>query len=517
MSATRPEHFDVIVVGGGISGIGAAYHLTRRRPGTSYVVLENQASFGGTWRTHTYPGIRSDSDLYTFGYEFKPWTGPPIASAEEILAYMGEVIEENDLARYIRYGHEVVKAVWSSEARHWSLTVHRTGPGDRSGGESTGGAEPTDGTAETVTFTGNFLYMCQGYYNHKQPYTPEWPGMDRFGGRIVHPQLWPDDLDYTDAKVVVIGSGATAATIIPAMAPDVEHITMLQRSPTYFFCGRNADDLADQLRELEVDETWIHEIIRRKRLHDQKMLARMSRDHPELVKEELFNGIKEILGEDYDLSPHFTPSYRPWRQRLAVVPDGDLFHAIKSGKASAVTAEIDTFTETGIRTTDGQDLEADIIITATGFNMNVLGDIEFDIDGEPLDWPNRIGYHGTMFTGIPNLAWVFGYFRASWTLRADMIAKFVCRLLDHIEAKGATTVTPELRPEDADMEWLPWVDPEDFNPGYVTRSLHLLPKQGDRDPWRHTQDYWSECKVFPEIDLDDGLTYDSAFGPKEAG
>jgi cation diffusion facilitator CzcD-associated flavoprotein CzcO len=408
---------------------------------------------------------------------------------------MGEVIEENDLARHIRYGHEVTRAVWSSEEQRWTLTINRT--------------EKPGGPAETVTLTGNFLYMCQGYYNHKQPYTPQWPGMDRFQGQIVHPQLWPQDLDYNDAKVVVIGSGATAATIIPAMAPDVEHVTMLQRSPTYFICGRNADELADQLRELEVDETWIHEIIRKKRLHDQAMLTEMSREHPELVKEELFNGIREILGEDYELSPHFTPSYRPWRQRLAFVPDGDLFHAIKSGKASAVTAEIETFTESGIRTTDGLELEADIILTATGFNMNVLGDIEFDIDGEPLDWPNRVGFFGTMFTGIPNLAWVFGYFRASWTLRSDMIAKFVCRLLDYMDDQEAAVVTPELRPGDVDMELLPWVDPEDFNPGYINRSLHLLPKQGDRDPWRHTQDYWNESKTFPVIDLEDGLVYES--------
>ncbi|MCP3937505.1 MAG: NAD(P)/FAD-dependent oxidoreductase [Actinomycetia bacterium] len=487
---TSAEHFDVLIVGGGISGVGGAYHLTKNRPGTSLVVLENQESFGGTWLTHTYPGVRSDSDLYTFGYEFKPWTGPPIATAQEILTYMGEVIEENDLAQHIRYSHEVKKAEWSGEDGRWTLT-----------------ADKTD-TGEEVTFTCNFLYMCQGYYNHKEPYTPEWPGMDRFEGQIVHPQLWPDDLDYKGKKVVCIGSGATAATIIPAMAPDVEHITMVQRSPTYFVCGRNADELADQLRELEVDETWIHEIIRRKRLKDQDTVTQMARDHPDMVKEELFKGLREILGEDFDLSPHFTPKYRPWRQRLAFVPDGDLFHAVKDGKASAVTGEIETFTETGLRMEDGEEVEADIILTATGFNMNVLGDIEFDIDGAPLDWPNRVGFHGTMFSDIPNLAWVFGYFRASWTLRADMIAKLVCRLLDHMDEKGAEVVTPKLRSEDEGMERLPWVDPEDFNPGYISRAMHILPKQGDRDPWRHTQDYWNERKVFPVFDLDDGLVYE---------
>ncbi|MCB0990848.1 MAG: NAD(P)/FAD-dependent oxidoreductase [Acidimicrobiales bacterium] len=490
MSATTGvEHFDVLIVGGGISGVGGAYHLTQERPDTSFVVLENQDGFGGTWRTHKYPGIRSDSDLYTFGYEFKPWTGPPIATAEEILTYMGEVIEENDLAKYIRYSHEVTNAQWSSQDKRWTISAHRTD------------------TDEDVTFTCGFLWMCQGYYNHKQPYTPEWPGMDAYQGQIIHPQLWPRDLDYTGKKVICIGSGATAATIIPAMAPDVDHITMVQRSPTYFAVGRNVDDLADQLRQLDIDETWIHEIVRRKRLFDGKMIAEMAREHPDMVKEELFNGIREIMGEDFDFEPHFSPQYRVWRQRLAFVPDGDLFHAIKSGKASAVTGEIETFTETGLKMTDGTTVDADIIITATGFNMNVLGDVEFDIDGAPLDWPSRIGYHGTMFTGIPNMAWVFGYFRASWTLRADMIGHFVCRLLDHMDAKGASVVVPQLREEDEGMPRLPWVDPEDFNPGYINRSMHLLPKQGDRDPWRHTQDYWSERKVFPEIDLDDGLQY----------
>ncbi|MGB5760200.1 MAG: NAD(P)/FAD-dependent oxidoreductase [Acidimicrobiales bacterium] len=485
-AAAGAEHFDVLVVGAGISGVGGAYHLQEQCPDKSFVVLETQGGFGGTWRTHTYPGIRSDSDLYTFGYRFKPWTTAPIATADEILKYMGEVIDENDLARHIRYHHTINRASWSSEEKRWTLEVTRAD------------------TGEQLRFTGNFLWMCQGYYNHTEPYTPEWPGMDRFSGPIVHPQTWPDDLEYGGKNVVVIGSGATAATLIPAMAPTAGHVTMLQRSPTYFATGRNAVELADTLRELEIDETWIHEIVRRKILHDQAQITKMSFEQPELVKQELWNGLREYLGEDYEVEPHFTPRYRPWRQRIAFVPDGDLFQAIAKGDASVVTDEIETFTETGLALKSGETLDADIIVTATGFNLNVLGDIEFTIDGEPLNFSETVTYRGTMFTGIPNMAWVFGYFRASWTLRADMIADFVCRLLRHMDDKGAEVVVPRIGDADADMPLLPWVDPENFNPGYIMRSLHLLPKQGDRQPWIHTQDYWSDKDELPALDLEDG-------------
>jgi len=486
------QHFDVLIVGAGISGIGAAHHLTVERPGTSFVVLETQAGYGGTWRTHTYPGIRSDSDLYTFGYRHKPWTGAPIATAEEILTYLGEVIDEDGLARHIRYHHVIDRAAWSSDDRRWTIDATRTD------------------TSEPVTFTAGFLWMCQGYYRHAEGYTPGWDGMDDFAGPIVHPQEWPGDLDYAGKRVVVIGSGATAATLIPAMAPDCEHITMLQRSPTYFVTGRNANELADQLRDLDIPEGWTHEIVRRQILKTQAMVTQMSAEHPELVKEELFKGIRAILGEDYDLSPHFTPTYRPWQQRIAFVPNGDLFEAVRSGKASVVTDQIVRFTETGIQLASGDVLEADIIVTATGFEMNVLGDIDFTIDGAPLDFASTVGYRGTMFTGVPNMAWVFGYFRASWTLRADLIAGFVCRLLQHMEELGASVVTPRLRPEDEGMDLLPWVDPEDFNPGYLMRALHLMPKQGPYEPWRFTQDYWTEKDTFPVADLDDGTLVYSA-------
>lgn len=480
------QHVDILIVGAGISGVGGAYHLTQQCPDKTFLVLENQESFGGTWRTHTYPGIRSDSDLYTFGYRFKPWTGAPIATADEILTYMGEVIDENDLDQYIRYSHAIESATWSSDDQLWTLVALRTD------------------TNERVRYTSNFLWMCQGYYRHSKGYTPEWPGMDRFKGQIVHPQTWPDDFDYTGKHVVVIGSGATAATIIPAMADDCSHITMLQRSPTYFVPGRNVNEVADMLRELEIPEEWVHEIVRRKILFDQAAVVKLAAEEPEMVREELMKGIREHLGEDYDVEPHFSPAYRPWRQRIAFVPDGDLFKSVTSGKASVVTDEIDTFTETGILLKSGDTIEADIILTATGFNLSVLGDIDFTIDGEPLDFSNTVTYRGAMFTGIPNMAWVFGYFRASWTLRADLMADFVCRLVKHMDDLGASTVVPRLRDDEMSMELADWVDSDDFNPGYLARGMHLMPKQGDRAPWQHSQDYWTERHLLPAADLDDG-------------
>ena len=486
-AAEKTEHFDVVIVGAGISGVGAAYHLGRQCPGKSFVVLEGLESFGGTWLMHRYPGIRSDSDLYTFGYRFKPWTGPPIATAEQILTYMGEVIDENDLGPHIRYSHTITSASWSNESKLWMLEGTRSD------------------TDESIRFSANFLWMCQGYYRHAQGYTPEWEGMEEFNGRIVHPQTWPEDLDYQGKNVVVIGSGATAATLIPAIAGDVGHVTMLQRSPTYFIPARNENELADQLRELEIDETWIHEITRRQILHDQAEMTRRSFEEPEVVKQELLEGVREYLGPDFDIETHFTPRYRPWRQRIAFVPDGDLFHGITSGKASVVTDEIDRFSEKGILLKSGELLEADIIITATGFNLSVLGDIDFAVDEKPVDFSETVTYRGMMFTGVPNMLWIFGYFRASWTLRVDLLGDFVCRLLNHMESKGLKKVTPVLRPEDEDMPLLPWMDPENFNPGYLMRSMHLLPKRGDKPEWQHTQDYWAEKVQIPDIDLEDGV------------
>ncbi|MGY2909504.1 flavin-containing monooxygenase [Bradyrhizobium sp. URHC0002] len=484
-SPRTTEHFDVLIAGAGISGVGAAYHLTTQCPGTSFVALEAQRTFGGTWTTHRYPGIRSDSDLHTFGYRFKPWTSAPIASAAEILKYMGDVIEENDLSRHIRYQHTITSAKWSSAENLWTIEATRTD------------------TGEQLRFTTNFFWMCQGYYRHTEGYTPEWKGMAKFKGPIIHPQKWPEDIDYKNKRVVVIGSGATAATLIPALANDCAHVTMLQRSPTYFRTGRNAIEIAEELRKLQVDETWIHEITRRKILFDQDAFTRKTFEEPEAAKKDLLSAVEAYLGKDYDIATHFTPKYRPWRQRIAFIPDGDLFQGIKSGKASVVTDEIDRFTEKGILLKSGKELEADIIVTATGFNLSANGDIEFAVDGKKLDFADTVTYRGMMFTGVPNLVWVFGYFRASWTLRVDLVADFVCRMLNHMKATGAKKVTTQLRPEDHNMPLLPWIDPENFNPGYMMRGMHLLPKRGEKPEWQHNQDYWAEKDEFPAIDLKD--------------
>ena len=482
-STQATNHFDVLIVGAGISGVGSAYHLQDQCPDKTFVVLEALESFGGTWLMHTYPGIRSDSDLYTFGYRFKPWVGPPIATAEEILTYMDEVIEENNLDQHIRYNHKIVSADWSSEDNLWTIKAKR---GD---------------TGEELTFTANFLWMCQGYYKHAEGYTPDWQGMEDYEGEIIHPQTWPEDADYKDKQVLVIGSGATTATIVPEIAKTAEHVTVLQRSPTYFTPGENRHELADTLRQLEVDDAIIHDIARRKALFDQAELTRLSKEEPELVKEELLAGVKAFLGEDYDMT-HFTPHYRPWQQRLAFVPDGDLFQGIAAGKATMVTDHIERFTKEGILTKSGEELKADMIITATGFNLCVLGDIPFSVNGEAVDFADTVTYRGMMFTGVPNMVWVFGYFRASWTLRADLVGDFVCRLLKQMDAKGADRVEVALRPEDKDMPILSWADPDDFNPGYLMRRGHLLPKRGDKPEWQHSQDYWKERDELPAIDLD---------------
>jgi cation diffusion facilitator CzcD-associated flavoprotein CzcO len=478
-SAGETQHFDVLIVGAGISGIGSAYHLQTQCPGATYTILETQESFGGTWLTHKYPGIRSDSDLYTFGYRFKPWVGAPIASAEEILRYMREVIDDNDLERHVRYGHKVLTASWSTTDNLWTIESERL----------------SDGTRTTVT--ANFLWMCQGYYRHAEGYTPAWPGMDRYKGRIVHPQTWPGDLDYRGKRIIVIGSGATAATVVPAIAQDAAHVTVVQRSPTYFIPGRNANDLADTLRELQIDEAWIHEIVRRKILFDQDTFTRRCLEETETVTQELLGMVAAFLPEE-QVKQHFTPRYRPWRQRIAFVPDGDLFQGLASGKASMATGEIECFTENGLSLTSGEQIDGDIIVTATGFNLNVLGDIDFTIDGQPLNFADTVTYRGMMFSGVPNMVWVFGYFRASWTLRTDMVADFFCRLLNHMKAVGAKRV--EVVPPE-DMPLGPWIEPENFNPGYLMRGLHLMPKAGDRPEWRHTQDYWWEKDEFPKIDL----------------
>ena len=491
-AATPTQDFDVLIVGAGISGIGAAYHLQQQCPDKRFVVLESQHGFGGTWRTHRYPGIRSDSDLFTFGYAFKPWMGAPIAGADEILKYLGEVIDENRLAPHIRYGHAIESAEWSSSEKRWSIRATQRREGEDAG--------------EPVLLRAKFLWMCQGYYRHSEGYTPHLPGMASFKGRIVHPQTWPEDLVLDGKKVVVIGSGATAATLIPAIADRCAHVTMLQRSPTFFITGRNANELADTLRQLDIPAEWTHEIVRRKVLFDQANFTRRCVAEPEVVRQELLAGVRAALGPGFEteVEKHFNPRYRPWQQRIAFVPDADLFKCVREGKASVLTDRIEAFTERGIRLQSGQVLEADVVVTATGFNLSVLGDIHFSIDGQPLRFEQTICYRGAMFTGVPNMAWVFGYFRASWTLRADLLADFVCRLLKHMDVKGATVATPTLRAVDQGMTLKRWVEPENFNPGYLARGIDQLPRQGTHQPWLHLQDYAADKDELPRADLDDG-------------
>lgn len=484
------EHFDVLIVGAGISGIGSAYHLREQCPDKSFVILEKYDTFGGTWHVHTYPGIRSDSDLFTFGYRFKPWMSAPIATRDEILKYMGEVIEDNGLDQHIRYGHRIERAAWSSDHKLWIVeaTVSATG--------------------EKRYFTTNFMWMCQGYYKHEKGYTPEWEGMEDFEGQIVHPQTWPDDLDYKGKKVILIGSGATAATVIPAIADDCAHLTMVQRSPTYFFSGQNANELADLLRAVEVDPMTIHDIVRRVALLNQRELDRRSKEEPEVIKQELIDALRPLVGPDFDVEKHLTPQYRPWQQRLAFVPDADLFKSFASGKASIRTDHIERFTPRGLRLQSGEEIEADIIISATGFNMSVMGDMPIEVDGELVDWSQTVTYRGMMFTGVPNLLWVFGYFRASWTLRVDLLGDYVCRLLKHMDAIGAKQVTPQIPESLKDMKIGDWIQEEDFNPNYIKRSMHLLPKAGNHPDWQHTQDYWKEKDEIPALKLDtDALIY----------
>ncbi len=474
-------HFDVLIVGAGISGIDAAYHLQQRHPGKTFALIEREDGIGGTWRIHKYPGIRSDSDLYTFGYSWKPWMGKPIAPAADILAYLEEAIDEQDIRRHIRFGCEVTAANWSEPDAQWSLTL-------------------ADGRVMTCAF----LWMCQGYYRHDEGYTPDFPGADEFQGEIIHPQTWPEDADIDGKRVAVIGSGATAATLIPAIAVRTAHTTIIQRSPTYYFPKPNEHELAELLRPLDLPDEWVHEIMRRKYLHDGAEVARRSREEPDALRTDLMAGVEAYLEGAVPMDPHFNPTYKPWNQRLAVVPGGDLFLALKAGDASIVTDTIETFDADGIKLTSGQHVAADIIVTATGMDLSPLGDIPFSVNGEPFDLSEAWAHNGIMFTGLPNLAYVFGYLRTSWTMRADIVSDFVCRVLDQMEVKGAKIVEPRLRREDADMIARPLITAENFSAGYIQRSVHKLAKQGDRGPWVFSQDYEVEKSTIPEQDLDDG-------------
>jgi len=479
------EHFDVLVVGAGISGIGAGYHLQTLCPDRSFVILEGRDDLGGTWDLFRYPGVRSDSDMHTLGYSFKPWmAAKSIADGPSILQYLRDTVQEFGLDRHIRYGHRVMRAEWSSGPSHWTVTGQRTD------------------TGAEVTFTAGYLFMCSGYYSYKGGYTPEFAGLDTFRGRIVHPQAWPDDLDYAGKKVVVIGSGATAMTLIPAMADTAGHVTMLQRSPTYVVAAPDKDVVANALRKV-LPEKVAYSLTRRKNVAFQQMIYRRTRTQPAKVKATLLSRVRKELGPDYDVATHFTPSYAPWDQRLCLVPNGDLFAAIRSGKASVVTDQIDTFTENGIRLQSGAELEADIIVTATGLQLVTLGEMEFVVDGEPVDFSTTWTYKGFAYSGVPNLASSFGYVNASWTLRADLTCEYVCRLLNLMAGTGATQCTPTLRPSDRTMPERPWID--GFSAGYMQREMHRFPKQGDREPWLNPQDYGRDKQLFRKSAVDDGV------------
>tara|TARA_B100001013_G_scaffold203433_1_gene123286 strand:- start:1345 stop:2820 length:1476 start_codon:yes stop_codon:yes gene_type:complete len=479
------ENFDVIIVGAGIAGITTAYYLQKERPESSYLILESLDNYGGTWYTHKYPGIRSDSDLYTFGFKFKPWTSAPIATADEILKYLGETIKENQIDEHIRYNHKIIEAEWSSKKKSWILK-----------------AELSD-TKKIIYFSCNFLMMCQGYFRHNEGYTPKWKDMDKFKGQIVHTEEWPENLDYKNKSIILIGSGATAATTVPAMASKANHVTMLQRSPTFYRTSTiGTEEFVERLNKFSDDEKWTYGIVRQQILINQEIFIRRCIEEPEVVKDELINEVRKILGPDYDIEKHFTPSYRPWQQRITLTSNGDLFKSIASGKVSVFTDEIDKFTSNGILLKSGSEITGDIVATATGFNMNILGDIQFTIDNKKLHLEDTVTYRGMMFTTVPNLLWVFGYFRGAWTLRAELLARFLSRLLTHMDNLDVKKVTVALREEDKKMKLLPWIADEEFNPGYLSRVMTKMPKSGDKPEWVHNQNYWYEKDIIPAINLD---------------
>jgi cation diffusion facilitator CzcD-associated flavoprotein CzcO len=479
------EHVDVVVVGAGLSGIGAAYHLQTMSPDRSYVILEGRDGLGGTWDLFKYPGIRSDSDMHTLGFSFKPWTeAKSIADGPSILQYLKQTVAQFGIEKNIRYGQLVTQAQWSTDDAQWTVT-------------STNKA-----TGASSIVTCSFLFMCSGYYSYKKGHTPEFTGRERFKGTVVHPQAWPTDLDYAGKRVVVIGSGATAVTIVPSMADKAAHVTMLQRSPTYMVSRPDHDVMANRLRKV-LPPKMAYSLTRFKNTWRQQLVYNKTRTDPDKVKQLLLGGIKMELGADYDIAKHFTPAYNPWDQRLCLVPNGDFFKSMREGKASIVTDQITSFTETGIQLASGEHLDADIIITATGLELVTLGEMDFFVDGNPVDFAKTWTYKGFAYSDIPNLASTFGYINASWTLRSDLTAEYVCRLLNHMRKKGDAQCTPRLREQDRNMKERPWID--GFSSGYMQRMMHRMPRQGDHEPWINPQNYRRDKKMFKHSPIDDGV------------
>jgi cation diffusion facilitator CzcD-associated flavoprotein CzcO len=479
------EHVDVVVVGAGLSGIGAGYHLQTISPDRSYVILEGRDGLGGTWDLFKYPGIRSDSDMHTLGFSFKPWTeAKSIADGPSILQYLKQTVAQFGIDKHIRYGQLVTKAQWSTDDAQWTVT-------------STNKA-----TGASNTITCSFLFMCSGYYSYKKGHTPEFAGREKFKGLVIHPQEWPTDLDYAGKRVVVIGSGATAVTIVPSMADKAAHVTMLQRSPTYMVSRPDHDVLANRLRKV-LPPKMAYNLTRFKNTWRQQLVYNKTRTDPNKVKQLLLGGIQLELGADYDITKHFTPNYNPWDQRLCLVPNGDFFKSMREGKASVVTDHITSFTETGIQLASGEHLDADIIITATGLELVTLGEMDFFVDGNQVDFAKTWTYKGFAYSDIPNLASTFGYINASWTLRSDLTAEYVCRLLNHMRKKGVAQCTPRLREQDRSMKERPWID--GFSSGYMQRMMHRMPRQGDHEPWINPQNYRRDKKMFKHSPIDDGV------------
>ncbi|MGA2289963.1 flavin-containing monooxygenase [Bradyrhizobium sp.] len=486
VATAPPEHFDVLIVGAGLSGVGAGFHLQQKCPGKSFVILEGRDCIGGTWDLFRYPGVRSDSDMFTLGYSFKPWTeAKAIADGPRILNYVRETAAENGIDQKIRFNHRVKRASWSSPAACWTVEAERKPDGE--------------GVVEIVRFTCNFLFMCSGYYRYEEGYTPEFVGRKDFAGPIVHPQAWPGDLDYAGKRLVVIGSGATAVTLVPELARRAAHVTMLQRSPTYVVSRPAQDALANRLRR-HLPAKLAYHLIRWRNVLLGMYFFQFARRKPARVKQLILGGVRMALGPDYDIATHFTPRYNPWDQRLCLVPDGDLFSAIRQKRASVVTAEIDRFTNNGIRLKDGIELQADIIVTATGLVLQVLGGIDVSVDGNQVDFAKTLNYKGMMYSDVPNLASAFGYTNASWTLKCDLTCEYVCRLINTMDRRGYRKCMPHNA--DRTITELPSLD---FTSGYVQRSVAKMPKQGSKRPWRLYQNYALDIVSLRFGRIDDGV------------